>query len=107
MKYIKKFENIKNIPEIGDYIIFKNTWYDENFDGIKFLCSNIGKIVKIEFPYNKKNALYHVNYENIPNDISHVFSSDNTIAIDFEDIKHFSPDKKELETYLMADKYNL
>ena len=107
MKYIKKFENIKKIPEVGDYVIIR--WELNNL--AHFLNNNIGQIAY----KSPDNSVFTVKYDNIPNNIKNHFVSPGSLSKDrrlsksfnLKEILHFSKDIKELELELTANKYNL
>jgi len=106
MKYIKKFENLTEGPEYGDYAIF---YYDDlaeyayhaklNSERKKFINSNVGMVINVS---NKENLWIEIQYdEEIPtyNNNKILLTKDNMIA--------YSKDKDELEARLSANKYNL
>jgi hypothetical protein len=100
---------IQTEPKIGDYVICKETFGNEN--KIKFLNTNIGKIINID--RTNKN-FYIVEYENIPKSLIQFFTLnntnyniDNTRTITRKEIIHFSPNKEDLLPYLYANKYNI
>lgn len=102
--YIKAFENIKNNPEIGDYVICEEGFLD-NIEIKDFISNNIGQIIGIEVP-----NYFTIQYENVPKEFKWYFH-----PIDYRDITNmrldeiilFSKNKEELEDYLITKKYNL
>ena len=112
MKHLKSYEqSIENdhtkTPLIGNYIICDDNCEDNL---TKFLKTNIGKIIKI---YNSDNNLethYHAIYNNIPKNLKPYFqfmNLNNCRLIDPEEIKYWSPNKKDLIHYIITNKYNL
>ena len=126
MKYLKSFENTveDDSPQIGDYIV-TNVNYNDNKDQINFtnfIKNNIGQVINIDYNYNKicnlKPPYYIVKYKNIPNNIKSWFGADvvsvintnyNTDARTFNksEFQYWSPNKKDCEIFLTANKYNL
>lgn len=112
MRYIKKFENSYNI-EIGEYVICDEESGNKNYTN--FLKNNIGQVVSY---YDNVKYPYVVKYENIPDNILNRFDEvdipdqpgflykDRRVMGEEEIIFH-SKDKKDLEMFLTANKYNL
>jgi hypothetical protein len=115
VKYLKRFEEVNvDDPKVGDYAIFfdeigyiDSGVYVHFNEYLYFINNNIGEIIKIE---NKDNYKYHVKFENVPIDIIRYFD----FASDYyylrfhkEEILYWSKDKKDLEPYIQAKKYNL
>jgi len=107
MKYIKQYESINNIPQVGDYILFEDS--DLKKEISNFMSNNIGLIV------SKELVLYDyvVKYENVPDELTPYFSyaylkyGRNCRGIERSDIIYFSSNKEDLEIRLQANKYNL
>jgi len=97
MRYIKKFENMSNDPQIGDYIIVKSDMFMKGEYSI-FLDNNIGIISDVQ-----KNIVVvdFYNYPGYKNDekSSRVFN--------IKEILYYSPNKQDLEAILVSKKYNL
>jgi len=92
MKYLKTYEE-QVVPEVGDYVVVKSrlkTWNG--------LC--IGKITS-KYGYNG----YFIKYK-LP-DLGYLNGNVFNDMFYYNDILFFSKDKKELEKYMDADKYNL
>jgi len=118
MKYIKTFEEVDiDKPKIGDYTVAEIKKADSKLPmAINNAINNqIGTIVdivkddlevKYRIKYNKKviSKLFDF-YKKINRTPPSYFSD--TFSLDQTDIKYFSPNKKDLEMYIMADKYNL
>ena len=110
MKYIKLYESIENVPQIGDYVICEDF---NNADINLFISSNIGKFVR----YTKDNDPilkqfnFIIQYENIPENIKsnfgHADDIPNCRGMSISEILYFSPDKKYLEQILEQIKYNI
>jgi hypothetical protein len=103
----KIFENSKQEPKIGDYVIC--TLLDPDIINKNpilndFLSNNIGKIIEIG---QDRIKLYVVKYDNIPEVISYRFSHDNTRLFAKDDFLYFSSNKEDLEIYLNSKKYNI
>lgn len=123
MKYLKKFENINDTePEVGDYILIKVNLQEYGKKEIinNFINNTIGKVYKI---YNDD---IRVSYENIPDEIKGWFSKpiytpslkfinaikgvgegEYTRLFSKDRIVVFSKNKKDVEPYIQANKYNL
>lgn len=99
----KIFESL-NEPEIGDYMIFTNLDFSENEEVVPYLESHIGKLIGIK----KNEPKYLVLFEDLPDDIFYdVTDIKNTINFYSYEILAWSKDKGELETKLVAKKFNL
>lgn len=93
MKYIKKFENIKKEPEKGDYVVVKFK-KSEPPEIAKTLEKYIGKIDNILFTKHitlSYNVKFGTTYW----------------WIDRDDVLDWSKNKKDLEHYIQANKYNI
>jgi len=70
MKYLKKFENFEDNPQIGDYVICGDPGVDKenHLEMYNFITNNIGQITKID---DKKriSSLYYIHYNNIPDNL--------------------------------------
>jgi hypothetical protein len=134
VKYLKKFENLKSEPKIGDYALFKdsttiskqNIQYNSKIKFDTFISENAGQIIGLKY---KTDFKYIVKYKNPPldtieyafigkNDILNLINDD--IKIDFEykgrtnitsfttdELIYFSENKEEVELYAQLIKYNL
>jgi len=106
MKHLKLFEKY-NIgePVLGDWVICKDMDYPINKELTSFINNNVGKIVS-----NNLSGywVYWVKYYNIPDDLKICFR-DSKMSMRRKDIKYWTipTNKKELETILQANKYNL
>ena len=103
MKYLKEYEDNKNKPEVGDYVIINNGEFNNRPNSvIEYITTHIGQIT------SKNGKRYIVEFNNPP--ILHS-SYDNSIkngwGLSIEEIDFFSKDKKDLEHILAANKYNL
>ena len=117
MKYIKAFEELK---DIGNYVICeeKDSSVD-NFEIESFINNNIGQVVdhrtknNMNVAYDGVPSIYNifVQYENLPNEIEYDFEYHKHIKncriFRLEEIKHSSKNKKDLESILISKKYNL
>jgi len=94
MKYIKSYENITPNPiQLNNYIIL----IDDVFNGR--YKDKIAQIVRINSV--KDSEYYDVKYP------SEILSGYLRITSGTTKIKHWSKDKKDLETLLAQNKYNL
>jgi len=119
MKYLKTYEqNIE--PQVGDYVICEDHLYirrsGRSIEFLDFLLNNVGKIIgKNDDEYNFSSQYkYVIEYENIPQNIESCFDENrknlnkrNVRAMKNSEILFFSPNKKDAETYIEANKYNL
>ena len=111
MKYIKKFENVKIEPKIGDYVIIEPSSlfvHGSTFSDLttkEFISNNIGQITHIQNP-EQCRPIISVRYFNIP---SHLIKFFHTYCRDYrkDEIVEISKNKEELELKLQAKKYNL
>ena len=109
MKYIKTYEEIQIEPQIGDYVIALD--YQES-DLNVFLNNSIGKIISrysiANGKIDKHGNDYLISYENIPGNILVYFHWYNDTRPFLRcEIQHFSHNKEDLETFIIANKYNL
>lgn len=106
MKYIKQFENLINVPEVGDYVLIHDElWFKYPNSGMKrysdFVNNTIGQISEVS------KSFVGIKYRNIPDDIDDFFNSVGGRSFKKEDIVAFAKTKKELEMKLTEIKYNL
>ena len=111
MKYIKKFENTKEGPKQGDYVLMKSTMSNQELND--FIDNNVGKILKIL--NNIHYSSVKVEYKNIPMNIANMFgyndykNDKNTGIREFlmSSIIDYSENEKDLEYKIVAKKFNL
>lgn len=113
MKHIRTYETIINRqitdpPDVGDYVICNDMSISSNKPLKDFLDNNIGKITIIR---NEKDYPYYIHYDNVPDEFSVNFIqiSDNKNVRDMSrnEITYWSKNKKELETIILRNKFNL
>ena len=111
MKHIKIYENTIK-PKLGDYVICYekiNIGTDWQEDFMNFLSSNIG--IGYKSPVTDVYFYYLVQYYDIPYDLSGFFNTydkkTNTRPMHIDEIVEFSENKKDLDSYVVAKKYNL
>ena len=122
MKYLKKFENLEDTPDVGDYVLMKpspnvNQRVKNISEFDNFLNTNIGQLIDIEVgnqiyppkPTNKTHRRITVKYDSIPKSISDFFNyTDGYYKIfGLGQIAEFAKTKEELEQKIQAKKYNL
>lgn len=61
MKYLKSYENFKDKPKVGDYVLMRTD--SRNIEYRNFLKNNIGQIT------NMSDYLVTVKYENVPTNL--------------------------------------
>ena len=116
MKYIKKFERVRNY-KIGDYILINIPFdYSGSIKYTEFINNNIGQITefgsveakRVGEPGDADGLAYtiEIEYNNIPESIIDMFSDINIMSASEKYIVEFGT-KKELESILSANKYNL
>lgn len=122
MKYIKTYEGLNNNdePQIGDYVICKDSLFDEDSPSdkemIDFLSNNIGQYVVTNQTYSKHK--YTIKYTDIPFNIQRYFDpEDKYIAtsdsercirgMKRDEIIFYSEDKLGCEAFFASNKYNL
>ena len=101
MKHIKTYENL-NEPQIGDYVICGNPGISEDNIIYDFIINNIGKLVNIT---NDDPPIYYVHYNNIPSKLSNNILPGEPFRK--KSITAWSKYKKEIETIIAANKYNI
>ena len=106
MKHLKYFENEKPPlqPEVGNYVICKESHLSKSEDINSFIENNVGRIKNID--ETRTTFKYLVEWENIPKDLKLRFGS-NSRFMSRDEIVHFSFDKKFLQNVLVQKKYNL
>jgi len=109
MKYIKQYEELNSgLPKINEYVICEvgDVFDTYNISNLNlFLNNNIGQIVNIN-----RYDIYQIKYQNIPDDISNMFTTinnNNVRNMRLDNILYCSKNKEELETLLSTNKYNL
>ena len=116
MKIKRLNESNINEPQIGDYVICSDMTDDEKIE--EFVNNTIGQIVRFRDPHDSFGASYQfvVKYDDVPYDLNEdEFRYDNELyekgisnrAMSIGEIEFFSNDKKEVEAYMQAKKYNL
>lgn len=120
MKYIKTYETIiepefGDEPEVGDYVICEEVLGNNFSDLMNYLSTHIGKFIR----YAEANDLtdryeypYLIEYKNVYKKIAENFRNggrkgETCRAMNLSEIKHWSKNKEELESILVAKKYNL
>jgi hypothetical protein len=121
----KIFEDLKNKPEIGDYIIINvpnstiifaiNNLQNVQPNIIKnfynYVNNTIGTVACYFDHFNKQKQKVEIFYDNIPNEIINYFDkgNDNKYSLLFESqyILAYSKTKKELKQIIKAKKYNI
>lgn len=108
MKHIKTYENDKFDLEIGDYVVCAEQTTDSKLLKM-FISQNIGKYIRnisgLEHSENNKFP-YLIQYENYPEELLEYFTHSG-ITMGKNEILNWSKTKKELEPYVVANKYNL
>lgn len=118
MKYIKLFEEIDNVPKVGDYVLLKHINY--GFDILNdFLAHNIAQIIGFEDGWNVgTEQRCTIEFDEISEDIMNVayplmgkmigedFVS-NAMDVEIDDIRAYSSNIEDVEYILNAEKYNL
>lgn len=105
----KVFENINNIPDIGDYIKVNLTDYfgDFSLECINFINNNICTNVNYIFNTNNQISAIRVKFYNIPENSKTKFDKNDTIRLRLDAIQGFGKTIEELELKLNSQKYNL
>ena len=101
MKYIKQYDDVENIKPY-DYVIFD---YDINTELGDFLKNTIGQVRNYGF-YDD----IPVDYENVPDNLKGFFNYTFGVYIKFlpkHKIIYSSSNKKDVQNFLAAKKYNL
>jgi hypothetical protein len=104
MKYLKTFENLNIVPEVGDYIIANSKYASSKLQ--KFFLTNIGEIINISMGEGNK-LLYNTDYDPDMVESAGVILDDNSWFFITTEILHISKNKEDLESILQANKYNL
>jgi hypothetical protein len=117
MKYIRTYEKLRDIPEIGDYVCchLLEGEPEEQIYTNNFLNNNIGKLINIRG--SGESQKYEVKFKNKfehESQFSELYGSfimgdiEKNIACFFDDeFDFFSKNKEDVETHLSAKKYNL
>jgi hypothetical protein len=108
MKYIKKFEHVKNMPEIGDYIIVEcNNTMGKSYDDIfNFLNNSVGKVVGFG-KVGIFNDGVKIKFYNVPKNLNNYFNPNHINIFDLRNIVAFGKDKDDLIIQKKAREYNL
>jgi len=112
----KLYENERNAPEIGDYVLCKNwtpsfsrpkEFIETDNEINRFLNNNIGKIVKVRIINVDHNLkAYYIEYENIPDSIKKYFDH-NEYMLDKENILFYSKNKESVIIQIQANKFGI
>lgn len=110
MKYIKKFESLKDELHIGDYILMNITSSDIYFQ--HFINNNLGKLVRIDpicdvfgTEYDKEVI---VRYKKIPQRLRiYFYNEGNTKRFLISDVVSFGKTPEDVELRIASNKYNL
>lgn len=91
----KIFEKL-DYPQIGDYVICKEDWYDKLNE---YLSENIGKIIG----YSETLKVFYVKFDEMSHTLNTLyFNTDNERGFFQKDILYWSKDKAELEAMLKS-----
>ena len=121
MKHIKQYENLTEEPQVGYYIsaVFS---YPDDKKWEKYIAKSIGKLLKIDLnfkeeyhtKYNVSDKIYKQCFENEDYEDKACIKKDKVtnkkyiiMKLKRNNIIEFAPTIEELETKLMAKKYNL
>lgn len=98
MKYIKKFENLNDEPQIGDYVLVNPK--NKNLEWLKNI---VGKIKLISEIYQRgiMKKQYEIEFDTKERNI---FNGRPIWVFNLDEIIHYSKNKEELEN---INKYNL
>ena len=110
----KIFESVNEKPKLGDYVICNtedNTipaWYERRNELKDFISTNIGIIQQID--NNSAFGGYKIKFKN--DEIIKDYCQENnwkqdTLELDFNDIKYWSNNIEDLEPLISGVKYNL
>jgi len=105
MKHIKTFENSKNTPEVGDYILAN---YDSIFDSLKDLVDFMNNTIGVVANITSFNP--YVKYDNVPINLKKYFNrngSKGIVDVSLDHILYFSKSKEEIEMKLNKNKFNI
>jgi len=107
MRHLKLYEELNiDQPERGDYVIAVCTENVSNKKMLEFVNNTIGKLMLSEYDSLIDTFEYTVKYDEIPEELSeYYFSISGTKC--FYELKYWSKNKKDLETIISANKYNL
>ena len=100
----KMFEFNISKPQIGDYVLCKETLESNLPERSIFIENNIGEIIRYNTKHPRESIYqYIVFYETAP---PYLFSNSEREMSD-EEILYWSKNKKDLEVILATKKYNL
>jgi hypothetical protein len=107
MKYLRAFENKKDLPEEGDYVWLGESEKEEFPEFYKeLLDTHIAIITNIDYTFDLKKAwlnVYFIFEDDDPDAEKYHYSQ----PFDLENVKYFSKDKHDVELYMAANRYNL
>ena len=115
---ITKFKIYESVdaPKIGDYVICRDMTlenYTNENETLNFLANNIGQISRFTSAEDDVLTIYKyfITFDNIPKNISHNFNIHDKYksgrAFSKDEIIYSSPNKKDVEIFLVQNKYNL
>ena len=108
MRYIKKFEYFKKMPEIGDYIIIEcDNVLGKSYDDIfNFLNKSVGKVVGFGKVYVSTDAV-KIKFYNIPKSLNSHFNSNHIKIFPLYSVVAFGKDKADVIIQKKSREYNL
>ena len=114
MKYIKNFENVDDLPQVGDYILVK---FNSNVTGasIEFIEKTIAKVTETDGKW------FRFAYKDVPENIKTYFADIGSYHKDYygyryryyrgleypDYVEEFGKTEEELKLKLDAKRYNL
>lgn len=112
MKHIKSYEHnaqeLKNKPQIGDYvIIYLKSFEEEPDEKDYYIKTHLGIIVDIDPKSGKGYHPYEIKYEDNIWEIGDNVTPRDILCVNREEIQHWSKNKEYLEHIIKATKYNL
>ena len=102
MKYIKTYENE---PQVGDYVVCEINM-PHLPELMNFLSGNIGKLVGIKANFEMTKE-YFVKFMYIPMPIREVLNTIDLVKLDEYEIIYYSSKKKDCESFIIKNKFNL
>lgn len=101
MKHIKIYEDYKELPEIGDYVVVDSKSVNIKFNN--YVNNNVGKLNH----YGLSKSIVWVEYFSIPEELKQHFDDDKYAILEKNRIVYFSSDEKNAELYLKTMKFNI
>ena len=120
----KIFEELnEDKPKVGDYVMVDSKYYQDieyqftfQMNDVSNLTNFLNNSIGYIFKNPNKSSFYLIKYDNIPKDIERFFyytdysegmKIGNSLFVSINKIKYWSKNKKDLQHFIDANKFNM